>query len=123
MGLTNKQIESGGILIMMVTILGLVTWQYFKGNIEDYVMITIWVSAAPFCLGLYVNSASPQKAQILTAIWGVFISVVSKKLSIPAAMAELQIIITNAVNMWDQLNQKAKADAKAITKPAEPAPA
>ena len=123
MGLTNKQIESGGILIMMVTILGLVTWQYFKGNIEDYVMITIWVSAAPFCLGLYVNSASPQKAQILTAIWGVFISVVSKKLSIPAAMAELQIIITNAVNMWDQLNQKAKADATAITKPAEPAPA
>jgi len=123
MGLTNKQIESGGILIMMVTILGLVTWQFFKGTIEDYVMITIWVSAAPFCLGLYVNSASPQKAQILTAIWGVFISVVSKKLSIPAAMAELQIIITNAVNMWDQLNQKAKADATAITKPAEPAPA
>ena len=116
---TNKQIESGGILIMMVTILALVTWQFFKGNIDEIVMVTIWASAAPFCIGLYVNTSSPQKAQILSAIWGVFISVVTKKLSIAAAMGELQIIITNAVNMWDQLNQKAKIEASVLTKPSE----
>jgi len=114
--ITNKQIESGGIAIMMGTILALVTWQYFKGNIEDYILITIWASAAPFAIGLYVNSASPQKAQVLGALWGVFISFVQKKIDLPAALKELEVIIVNAVALWDSLNKAVKDKATGAPK-------
>jgi hypothetical protein len=119
----NKQIEATGILILIVTILGIVTWQFIKGAIDVDLLATLYVVSIPFAIGLYVNSAAPSKAQVLGALWGVFISVVSKKLSIPQALKEIEIIIMNAVTLWDQLNTKVKEDAKAATKEdAKPTP-
>lgn len=108
----NKQIEATGIAILVATILAIVTWQSVKGSITMDTAITIYVIAVPFAIGLYVNSSAPSKAQILTALWGVFLSVVNKKLDIPQALKEIEIIIMNAVNMWYQLNQKVENDAK-----------
>ena len=118
MGDKNKQLEAAGILVLIGTILGVISYYGWKGLIPEDAVVTIWVVAAPFAAGLYLNATPANKAQILGALWGVFWSVVTKKINIPQALAELEVIIKNAVNMWDSLNKAAQLPA--TTEPAKP---
>lgn len=105
----NKQIQSTSIFILLLTVAGMVIYYtWFEHKIPTEVAIPILVLIVPFAIGLYTSAASPEKAQLIGAMWSVFISVVSKKMNIQEAMKQIEIILVNGVNLWNILRQKSE---------------
>ena len=105
----NKEIQSSGILIMLLTVSGLlVYYTWFKKIIPEAATIPIMVVIIPFAMGMYTNAAKPQKAQLMGALWGIFVGLITKRLSLIEAMKQCEIIMATAVNVWFAANEKAK---------------
>ena len=105
----NKQIQASGILIMLLTVVGmLIYYTWFKRVIPEEASIPLLVVLVPFAMGLFNNASKPQKAQLLQSIWGIFGSLITKKISLMEAMKQMEIIMATAVNVWFAANEKAK---------------
>ena len=111
----NKQIESAGIFVLLLTILGMIVYYtWVENEISTQMAIPLIIVIVPFAMGLYLNATKPQKAQMLAALWGIFVSVVTRKITIAEAMKQCEIVMVNAVTLWNSLNQKAEDDKKQL---------
>jgi uncharacterized membrane protein len=65
----NKQIESAGIFIMLLTVIGaIIYYTWITPKIDESVSVTLLIVIVPFSVGLYTNATNPQKAQVIAAL-------------------------------------------------------
>ena len=101
---TNKLLPTTAVTVLVGSLLAMFTYYAYKGSASWDSVLQAYFIAIPFILGLYTATLKPGLAQLSFSLLMVVKDLALKKLSIVEAMAQVEILIKNAVTLWNDLN-------------------
>ena len=102
--LSNKLLPSTAVTVLVGSLLAMFTYYAYKGKVDWDSVMQAYFIAIPFILGLYTATLKPGLAQLSFSLLMVVKDLALKKLTIAEAMAQVEILIKNAVTLWNDLN-------------------